>query len=70
MCRSPSGKRLGGTVIGDPRVEGVRMGALAGQAQRNEVKRALDELLKGSQIVYGDPDSVNVKGADATRAPS
>ena len=52
------GKRLGGTVIGDPRVEGVRMGALAGQAQRNEVKRALDELLKGSQIVYGSADSV------------
>ncbi len=56
------GKRLGGTVIGDPRAEGVRMGALAGQAQRNEVKRALDELLKGSQIVYGDPDHVNVTG--------
>jgi oxepin-CoA hydrolase/3-oxo-5,6-dehydrosuberyl-CoA semialdehyde dehydrogenase len=32
------GKRLGGTVIGDPRVEGVRMGALAGQTQRNEVR--------------------------------
>ncbi len=61
------GKRLGGTVIGDPRVEGVRMGALAGQTQRNEVKRALDELLKGSQIVYGSADSVDVKGADAAK---
>jgi oxepin-CoA hydrolase/3-oxo-5,6-dehydrosuberyl-CoA semialdehyde dehydrogenase len=61
------GKRLGGTVIGDPRAEGVRMGALAGQAQRNEVKRALDELLKGSQIVYGSTDSVNVTGADAAK---
>jgi len=61
------GKRLGGTVIGDPRVEGVRMGALAGQTQRNEVKRALGELLKGSQVVYGDPDSVNVTGADAAK---
>jgi oxepin-CoA hydrolase/3-oxo-5,6-dehydrosuberyl-CoA semialdehyde dehydrogenase len=61
------GKRLGGTVIGDPRVDGVRMGALAGQAQRNEVKRALDELLKGSQIVYGSADSVDVKGADSTK---
>jgi oxepin-CoA hydrolase/3-oxo-5,6-dehydrosuberyl-CoA semialdehyde dehydrogenase len=61
------GKRLGGTVIGDPRVEGVRMGALAGQAQRNEVKRALDELLNGSQIVYGSPDSVHVTGADAAK---
>ena len=70
------GKRLGGTVIGDPRVEGrlpdgsqvrINMGALAGQAQRNEVKRALDELLKGSQIVYGSADSVDVKGADAAK---
>jgi len=61
------GKRLGGTVIGDPRAEGVRMGALAGHAQRNEVKRALDELLKGSQIVYGSTDSVHVTGADAAK---
>ena len=61
------GKRLGGTVIGDPRVDGVRMGALAGQTQRNEVKRALDELLKGSEIVYGSADSVDVKGADAAK---
>jgi oxepin-CoA hydrolase/3-oxo-5,6-dehydrosuberyl-CoA semialdehyde dehydrogenase len=61
------GKRLGGTVIGDPRTEGVRMGALAGKAQREEVKRALAELLKASQVVYGDPDSVNVTGADVAK---
>ncbi|HRD54536.1 MAG TPA: phenylacetic acid degradation bifunctional protein PaaZ, partial [Flavobacteriales bacterium] len=61
------GKRLGSTVIGDPRAEGVRMGALAGKAQREEVKRALNELLKGSQVVFGDPDSVNVTGADAAK---
>jgi oxepin-CoA hydrolase/3-oxo-5,6-dehydrosuberyl-CoA semialdehyde dehydrogenase len=70
------GKRLGGTVIGDPRAEGrlpdgsqvrINMGALAGQTQRNEVKRALDELLKGSQIVYGSADSVDVTGADAAK---
>jgi oxepin-CoA hydrolase/3-oxo-5,6-dehydrosuberyl-CoA semialdehyde dehydrogenase len=61
------GKRLGSTVIGDPRTEGVRMGALAGKDQREEVKRALGELLKGSQVVYGDPDSVNVTGADAAK---
>ncbi len=70
------GKRLGGTVIGDPRAEGrlpdgsqvrINMGALAGKDQRDEVKRALGELLKGSQVVYGDPDSVNVTGADAAK---
>jgi len=45
----------------------VRMGALAGKAQREEVKRALDQLLTGSEIVYGDPDSVHVTGADVAR---
>jgi len=61
------GKRLSGTVIGDPRAEGVRMGALAGQKQRDEVKAQLDELLKGSEIVYGSADEVEVKGADAQK---
>src|SRR5204862_5832013 len=31
------GKRLSQTVIGDPNVEGVRMGALAGKSQQREV---------------------------------
>jgi oxepin-CoA hydrolase/3-oxo-5,6-dehydrosuberyl-CoA semialdehyde dehydrogenase len=43
------------------------MGALAGKAQREEVKRALDQLLTGSEIVYGDPDSVHVTGADVAK---
>ncbi len=58
------GKRLGSTVIGDPRAEGVRMGALASQDQRNEVRRALGELLKGSEIVFGSLDDVEVVGGD------
>ncbi len=70
------GKRLGSTVIGDPRAEvrlpdgsqvRINMGALAGKAQREEVKRALTELLKGSQVVFGDPDSVSVTGADSAK---
>ncbi len=60
-------KRLAGTVIGDPRVEGVRMGSLVGQAQREEVRANLSELLKGSALVYGDPKSVEVTGADARK---
>ncbi len=58
------GKRLGSTVIGDPRAEGVRMGALASQAQREEVKRALAELLTQSEIVFGSLDDVEVVGGD------
>lgn len=61
------GKRLGSTVIGDPRAEGVRMGALAGKTQREEVRRALKELMQGSQIVFGDPEQVALTGADAAK---
>ena len=60
-------KRLAGTVIGDPRAEGVRMGSLVGLTQREEVRANLNELLKGSELVYGDPKSVEVTGADAKK---
>lgn len=56
------GKRLGGTVIGDPRAEGVRMGALAGPTQLREVREQLAKLMEGSELVYGDPDHVDVTG--------
>jgi oxepin-CoA hydrolase/3-oxo-5,6-dehydrosuberyl-CoA semialdehyde dehydrogenase len=49
------GKALTGIAIGDPRTEGVRMGALAGQDQVTEVKDKLEELMTASQLVYGDP---------------
>ncbi|MBK9733628.1 MAG: phenylacetic acid degradation bifunctional protein PaaZ [Saprospiraceae bacterium] len=54
------GKALGSTIIGDPRKEGVRMGALAGQEQRNEVLERLRELMAFSQLVYGDLDRFEV----------
>ena len=54
--------RLAGTVIGDPRLEGVRMGALAGKEQLKEVREKIDQLLKSSELVYGDLNSVNLKG--------
>ncbi len=57
-------KRLAGTKVGDPRVEGVRMGPLAGRAQVKEVGRSLDALLGGAELVYGGPDSLDVVGAD------
>jgi len=54
------GKVLTGLVIGDPRTEGVRMGALAGQEQVKEVKEKLGELMSFSQLVYGDLESFEV----------
>lgn len=48
------GKSLTGLSIGDPRTEGVRMGALAGREQVREVSEKLEELMSFSQLVYGD----------------
>jgi oxepin-CoA hydrolase/3-oxo-5,6-dehydrosuberyl-CoA semialdehyde dehydrogenase len=53
------------TTIGDPRVEGVKMGALAGMSQREEVKERVLELASEQEIVYGDLEKVEVTGADA-----
>jgi oxepin-CoA hydrolase/3-oxo-5,6-dehydrosuberyl-CoA semialdehyde dehydrogenase len=61
------GKRLASTVIGDPNAEGVRMGALAGRGQVEEVKQKVLELKKTQQIVFGDLDNFNVVGADKNK---
>lgn len=54
------GKSLSGLAIGDPRTDGVRMGALAGREQLSEVKDKLSELLKFSSMVVGDLDRFDV----------
>lgn len=61
------GKRLAGSVIGDPSVEGVRMGSLAGQAQREEVREKIHELARSQAIVIGDLENFEVKGADKNK---
>jgi len=43
-------KRLAQTIIGDPNVEGVRMGSLAGKAQLNEVREKVAQLSKTQKI--------------------
>lgn len=53
------------TLIGNPSNEKVRMGALAGQGQREEVRTQVQKLLSSSQIIYGSLDSVAVIDADA-----
>lgn len=59
------GTALAQTVIGNPLNEKVRMGSLAGETQRNEVKEQVQKLLASSQIIYGSMDSVEVIDADA-----
>ncbi|MBN8835471.1 MAG: phenylacetic acid degradation bifunctional protein PaaZ [Sphingobacteriales bacterium] len=53
------------TIIGNPLNDKVRMGSLAGNEQRNEVKTQVQKLLASSQLIYGSLDSVSVIDADA-----
>ena len=57
-------KALETTAIGNPLNEKVRMGALAGQDQRNDVRNQVQKILASSQIIYGSLDSVSVIDAD------
>ncbi|MBV9989619.1 MAG: phenylacetic acid degradation bifunctional protein PaaZ [Chitinophagaceae bacterium] len=61
------GKALAQTTIGNPLNEKVRMGSLAGESQRKEVKAQVQKLLASSQIIYGSLDSVELIDADAAR---
>ena len=61
------GKRLAQTVVGNPAVEGVRMGSLAGLEQVKEVKEKVAQLSASQKIVFGDVDNFEVTGADKSK---
>src|SRR5436190_8536955 len=61
------GRSLQQTTIGNPKNEKVRMGALAGKVQEQEVKNQVQKILASSRIVYGSLDSVEVVDADARK---
>ncbi len=56
-------KALSQTVVGDPSVEGVRMGALINRTQMSRVREHLELLLKESSLVYGDLENFETVGA-------
>jgi oxepin-CoA hydrolase/3-oxo-5,6-dehydrosuberyl-CoA semialdehyde dehydrogenase len=56
--------RLAKITVGNPADDSVRMGALASYAQRDEVRKAIEALRASADIVYGNPDQVEVVGAD------
>ena len=58
-------KRLATTTIGHPENKDVRMGPLAGETQRKEVREKVNQLARSQNIVYGNLDEFNVIGADA-----
>ena len=49
--------RLAKITIGDPAVEGVRMGPLASHAQQADVAERVAMLMKDSEVVFGQSDS-------------
>ena len=61
------GKRLAKTTIGDPSVEGVRMGSLAGNEQKIEVTEKVIQLSKSQEIVFGSLEEFDVIGADKNK---
>ncbi len=61
------GKALDKVTIGDPRLKEVRMGALVGKDQVEEVKECVQDISKTAEIVYGSLDNVTVIGADAKK---
>ena len=54
------GKAFAKTTVGNPRNESVRMGSLAAQSQRADVLEKLAILRQESELVYGDPSSLDV----------
>ncbi|HMC55930.1 MAG TPA: phenylacetic acid degradation bifunctional protein PaaZ [Gemmatimonadaceae bacterium] len=60
-------RRLETTRIGDPSAEGVRMGPLAGRTQVKEVRHNVDQIAGDAELIFGNPDHVDVVAADAKR---
>ena len=61
------GQRLSKTTIGDPSIEGVRMGSLAGKSQKTEVLENINKLAKSQEIVFGNEESFEVVGANKNK---
>lgn len=55
---------LGKVVIGDPRLEQVRMGPLAALSQRREVLGRIAELRREAELVTSDGNALDLAGAD------
>lgn len=54
--------RLAKTVIGDPRLEGVRMGSLATRTQVERVAQNVELLAREQEMVFGDMQNFDING--------
>ncbi|MFZ4633083.1 MAG: phenylacetic acid degradation bifunctional protein PaaZ [Saprospiraceae bacterium] len=57
-------KELAKTIVGDPSVEGVRMGALINRLQMERVQERLAEMTQFTPLVFGNLNAFEVVGAD------
>jgi oxepin-CoA hydrolase/3-oxo-5,6-dehydrosuberyl-CoA semialdehyde dehydrogenase len=57
--------RLARIVVGNPKVEGVRMGALASKEQHRDVSERVEMLARGNEILFSGRDGVNPVGEGA-----
>ncbi len=55
-------ERLSRISVGDPQIEGVKMGALASKAQQADVAERVAQLAAGNEIVFGASDGFQPKG--------
>ncbi|HEX4079607.1 MAG TPA: phenylacetic acid degradation bifunctional protein PaaZ [Rhizomicrobium sp.] len=58
-------KALSEITVGDPRVEGVKMGPLVSAAQRDDVREKIEQISHEARVVFGDPLRVDVRSGDA-----
>jgi len=59
--------RLTSTKVGDPSLEGVRMGALATMTQVERVRANVNRLAQTQEIVFGNVNHVDVTGGDSEK---
>lgn len=57
-------EKLSKNTIGDPRIEGVRMGPLAGKNQLSDVQAKVQELLQSCDVYHGSDPHFEVMGGN------
>lgn len=66
-AREALAERLAETRVGDPTIEGVRVGPLATKRQQTDVRAAVSKLLEASTLAWGKLEGFELEGADAER---
>lgn len=57
--------RLSKVAVGDPAVDGVRMGPLLGAAQKSEVQASVEKLAESSELLMGGGEEFDLIGDEA-----